>query len=63
FSSTPIQVGGVAMPGTPAAPVFPNPVEPLVAIALRPQAQALKIAAQSAQPICAICEKAQDPQT
>ncbi|NNA32935.1 type VI secretion system tip protein VgrG, partial [Pseudomonas lundensis] len=57
YCSSPIQLGGVPIPGTPAMPAIPNPVEPLIALAPGPQIEALMAAARGAKPICPVCEK------
>ena len=54
FSSTPIQVGGVAMPGTPAMPLSPGVVQVLHSIELDPSAQLQAL--QLKAPACAQCE-------
>ncbi|OZY60637.1 hypothetical protein CJF39_05480, partial [Pseudomonas lundensis] len=51
FCSTPIQLGGVPIPG------IPDLVEPLIALAPAPQIEALRAAARGAKPICPVCEK------
>ncbi|NMZ99907.1 bacteriophage T4 gp5 trimerisation domain-containing protein, partial [Pseudomonas lundensis] len=57
YCSSPIQRGGVPIPGTPAMPAIPNPVEPLIALAPGPQIEALMAAARGAKPFALSAKK------
>lgn len=56
FCSTPIMLGGVPIPGLPAASAQPEALGGLVALALMAQKQAFESAALTAQAVCPLCQ-------
>ena len=54
FSSTPIVLGGAAVPGTPASPLIPGEVEALHSLVLAPATQMQAL--QQKHPACPQCE-------
>ncbi len=57
FSSSPILPGGPALAGMPALSALPPPVAALQALTLNVQRQAFIDAANSAAPVCALCQQ------
>ena len=56
FCSSPIMLGGVPIPGLPAASALPGTLEEMTALALMAQKQVFESAAHTVEAVCPMCE-------